>query len=94
MQVSMYIEHGTVIFVPSCYLPCSEMRQRFPDATYACMLVIADDPSDDWAGILATMEHETFAAMSLARAIVLLGAPTHAIRRRPAAALQGAEAQS
>ena len=86
MQVSMYIEHGTVILVPSCYLPCAEMRRRFPDATYACMLVVADDPNDEWAALLHAMEQETFATMSLAKAIVLLGAPTHALRRRPGAA--------
>ena len=92
MQVSMYIEHGTVIFVPGCYLPCVRMRERFPDANYACMLVVADEPNDEWTSILATMEQDTFAVMSLAKAIVLLGAPTHAPRRHALPQARSADA--
>ena len=92
MQVSMYIEHGTVIFVPGCYLPCDPMRERFTDANNASMLVVPDEPNDEWAAILATMEEDTFAVMSLAKAIVLLGAPTHALHRQPAPQLRSADA--
>ena len=89
MQVSMYVKHATVIFVPGCFLPSAIMRDRFGDARFACTLVIADQPDAGWAEVAATMERNTYAAVSLARAITLLGAPSlerddHRPRRPPA----------
>ena len=83
MQVSMYVKHATVIFVPGCFLPSSVMQDRFGDARFACTLVIADQPDAGWAEVAAAMERDTYAAVSLARAITLLGAPSLTRDERP-----------
>ena len=70
MEVAVFVEGGTAVLVPACFLPCPAVHLDYPDARLLCTAQLSPEPGARW--VATRLNQGVYVAVPLASAILLL----------------------
>ena len=70
MEVAVFVEGGTAVLVPACFLPCPTLHSEYPAARLLCTAHLSPAPGARW--VATRLNQGVYVAIPLESAILLL----------------------